>query len=201
MIRTKYLFNAIAMYALCIFGIQEARAQMVYATNDNVVILDCGPDSGFPQGAVSSSKGQKTIQNPSNSGSNSSNNTDGTINQAVYIKLQIANANEKGTDGKDITANWATAYTTCTAKNTNGESGWRLPTQRESQLIWIFKTALESYSFFTSFTGDYWTGTESTTSDYSWYICIKDNDNNDGYSPDNTLKSTQKYIRCVKELD
>ena len=88
--KIKYLFIKITACALCILGTQEAEAQKLYKEGE-IIILDCGPDSGFPQTMVETQMGQKTIDNPSNSGGPATNNTEtGNINQTVYIKLEIA---------------------------------------------------------------------------------------------------------------
>lgn len=186
---TKYLFSAIAVYTLCILGTQEAGAQKVYKDN-NAIILDCGPDSGFPQGAVKLESGKKTI-NPSQS--NNDNNENGSINKTVYWKLQIANQDETNT------MTWQNAYNACTGKNnTNGETGWRLPTQRELMLIWIFRAALESFTdTFTTFAkGDYW----SATGGASGYCYTQFDNGEDGYSPNTGNATNLKNVRCVREI-
>lgn len=191
--KTKHLFTAIAVYTLCILGTQEATAQKVYKYSEGVIILDCSSDSGFPKNAATTESGKKTID-PSQS--NTDNSETGPINQTVYVKLQVANQDETST------MTWQNAYTACTSKNaTNGESGWRLPTQRELMLIWIFRSAFESFTpTFTTFkTGQYWSATRNNNG--CCYTHFGNNDGNaDGYSPNNGGANSTFNVRCVREI-
>lgn len=195
--KIKYLFIKITACALCILGTQEAEAQKLYKEGE-IIILDCGPDSGFPQTMVETQMGQKTIDNPSNSGGPATNNTEtGNINQTVYIKLEIAGSDEKKAGG-GTKFTWADAYTACTSKNTGGQTGWRLPTMREQQLIWIFKTAIKALSAgLNEGDGHYWSATESSNSNSA--CCT-----NMGYSYSGYRGKTNNggdcIVRCVREI-
>lgn len=194
--KINYLFIKITACALCILGTQKAEAQKVYKdATSGIIILDCGPDSGFPQTMVEKQMGQKVIT-PSDTQLSSENNTfSGSINRTVYIKLEIAGSDEtNGTGGTDFT--WAGAYQACLNKNTaSQQQGWRPPTIREQQLIWIFKTAIKALGAEIP-KSHHWSATESnattglcTNMDYA-FSGDRLKTNNGGDCP----------VRCVREI-
>jgi hypothetical protein len=182
--KSNYLFISIIIYTLCICGTQKAVAQKVYKEN-NKIILDCGPDSGFPQGAVEMTTGRKLIE-PKADEMAENNGDNGTINATVFYKLEIATA--------DISSNttWVNAYTACKGKGTdeNGEF-WRLPTQKELILMYIFSTAINNLG--NSMSGEYWSSTE-TTPNGSRYV-----DFGKGVVYGKT-KTYDGKARCVREI-
>lgn len=181
--------------ALCILGTQEAEAQKVYKdATSNIIILDCGPDSGFPETMVEKKMGKKAISNPSDEQLSSDDNTlNGSINRTVYIKLEIAGSDETNENENKFT--WAGAYQACLNKNINSQQGWRPPTIREQQLIWIFKTAIKALG--AEIPGSHhWSATESnattglcTNMDYA-YSGERLKTNRGGDCP----------VRCVREI-
>ena len=156
-------------------------AQKVYKQAD-AVVLDFGPGSGFPQGAVETVKGKKIAAGtPSNiAGPMVDNDVTGAINATVYQKLEIAAETESSL------MSWYAAYVACQ----NRGAGWRLPTQRELIAIWTFRSAIESLlgssGAFPERDGTpYWSATESS-SDNSCAL----------YLPENRMHVDNKRYGC-----
>lgn len=195
---SKYLFIRITMCALCILGTQEVAAQKMYTTkvddNNSIIILDCGPDSGFPQQAVETTAERKTISDPKNDAISSNDNlTTGKINETVYIMLEIAKTNESNEQKKE-TLNWATAYKACINKNTGGTTGWRLPTLRELKLMWIFRDVIKQLGGDLG-TYSYWSATEGSEG----YAIVENMEH--AYSGNNDKTNEIGYrVRCVREI-
>lgn len=187
------------MAAVCVLyclSAQKTSAQKVYK-EDNMYILDCGPDSGFPQNATGTATKYITEGTPSNDGTMTDNTHTGTINSTVYWKLEVDATDLTITvnDATSSTMDWATAYTQCAA--TKG-SGWRLPTQREFTLIAIFRDAFSTLGATAFSKAQYWTGTESDAT-YSWML-----DLSLGIYTHNFYqisgKAQSKNVRCVREI-
>lgn len=168
------------------------QAQEVYKDGTRA-ILDLTVD--MPAGAITAVKKTWT-GTPSNTAGPLTNNTEtGTINATVYRKLEIApqDLNASGAlSASGGTMTWVNAFTYCRNLNYNG-TGWRLPTQRELQLIYIFKPALESITGTAFSATNYWSATESNAS-AAWCVtfvtCL-------------TLtgsKTASLHARCVREL-
>ena len=93
----------------------------------------------------------------------------------------------------------ATADTGCSQHQgpKGGETGlWRLPTQRELMLIWIMHEGLKKSdpTGFTSFTStNYWSATENNTN-IAWGVNFING------STINTSKTSDSYVRCVRDL-
>ena len=104
--KMKYLITAATAIVLCVVGAQEVQAQKVYKEG-SVIVMDFGPGTGFPQGAVETTKGQKVIT-PSQTVLGTNNDENGTINKTVYKKLEIAVADEA------TGLVWNLAYAKCT---------------------------------------------------------------------------------------
>lgn len=171
--KNKYLFIIAITYALCVFGTPKAQAQKMYMES-NKLILDCTPGSGFPQGAVETTMGQKVTAG--NTGINE------TKNKTVYQKLEIAQSSITSTT-------WSNAKTACSNKGT----GWRLPTQREMQLIAMFSPAIKGL-LGTDLTPNNWTLMESSSSN-AYYI------DGSGYSgTTNKTANSNLNARCVREI-
>ncbi|MCD8093458.1 MAG: DUF1566 domain-containing protein [Bacteroides sp.] len=172
--KNKYLFIIAITYALCVFGAQKAKAQKMYMEN-NMLILDCTESSGFPQKAVETTMGQKVT-----TGYTGINETK---NKTVYQKLEIAQTTIMG-----IT--WSNAKTTCSKKG----AGWRLPTQREMQLIAKFSLAITALL-----------GEEGRVTSNNWTLMESGNDNaffvdGSGYSGITGKNSASINARCVREI-
>jgi hypothetical protein len=168
------------------------QAQELYIENGKV-ILDLTAGTGMPAGAVTADS--KTAlyagATPVNNDTIINNTHIAAINAKVFQKLEIAPANNSGG-----TANWVTAFNVCKNLTYNGNDDWRLPTQREFQLIWIFNNALNAvlpsigYVFSAAY---YWCATEVNTSE-AWYINFNNGD------VLNASKSGLYYTRCVREV-
>jgi hypothetical protein len=167
------------------------QAQEVYI-KDGKVILDLTEAAGMPAGAVTDVSKTNLYANaaPSNTGAPiTDNDTNGKINAKVFQKLEIAPS-----DLEPMT--WADAFNACKNK---GE-GWRLPTQRELQLMWILKEALkEAFSHpdvngSNFLSGSYGSGTE----DSNFYACCVSF--KDGMSVNYDKSSDSRNLRCVREV-
>lgn len=188
--KSNYLFISIIICTLYICGTQKAVAQKVYKEN-NKIILDCGLDSGFPQEAVETATGQKFIE-PKADAMAENNDETGTINETVFYKLEIAASDLNN-------ANWVNAYNACKSKGTtaNGEI-WRLPTQKELMLMYVFRSAIAALggTMNTSpYEKDsyYWSCTELTNTE-ARYV-----DFSGGYVY-RRAKSENIHVRCVREI-
>lgn len=75
-------------------------------------------------------------------------------------------------------------------------SGWRMPTQREMMLMWLFRTGINATYTSGSLTqSDYWTATEANELD-AWFMSVSDT--NPQMKTGLKSSSTQKY-RCVRD--
>ncbi|MDD3038672.1 DUF1566 domain-containing protein [Bacteroides sp.] len=166
-------------------------AQKAYK-KDNKLILDCSASSGFPQRAVEKNKKQKCVLGaPSLTAFRnvSASNPYNSENDKVYIKLEVANYN-LGTHGLNIGVtkmNWVDAYNGCKNLTYDG-GGWRLPTQRELMMIWIFNSMFLLNSEY------FWSATETGVQTQSWYVTFINGMTNWD------AKTSLHYVRCVREL-
>ncbi|NDV81827.1 DUF1566 domain-containing protein [Bacteroides sp. 51] len=162
------------------------------------VILDLTPGTGMPRRAVTNTPktwtGTVGLSNLL-----LDNQADGSINATLYQKLEIAphDLTGNGTIGSaGTTLNWADAFNFCKNVSHNG-TGWRLPTQRELQLISVFRPALDVLLVAvggTAFDGShYWSATEATTSLSYIHHFLQGITNNDD-------KVKLHRIRCVREV-
>jgi hypothetical protein len=181
--KNKHLFIIATVCALCTFGAQDARAQKMYMDGE-MLILDCGSDSGFPQNIVEKQTGQKaTIQNDINL-------IHGSQNKTVYQKLEIETSNNSK-------VTWTAAYNACAGKNKDGVTVWRLPTQREMHLISIFGTSIKELT--KNELAICWALTEQPN-EGGWYV------RPDGFSAaaskavSVTEDNRDIYYRCVREI-
>ena len=183
--KTYKIYSMLIIF-ISILSTQDLYSQKVYKNAENKIILDLGPDSGFPQGAVTTTKGVKVITpNASSLGANNDHN--GSINATLYYKLEIAPSDYSA--GSD----WVTAYNGCKGATINGTTGWRLPTQRELMLIYLFKDYIgELGSAFGA--SNYWSATEGSAP-ASWYV---------GFSLGNACNyakaNTSLRARCTRDL-
>lgn len=175
-------------------------AQKVYKDAGNRVILDLTAAAGMPAKAVTNTA-KKWTDTPSNTtGPMTDNGEKGSINATVFQKLEIAPHCLTG-DGTIGSAGgvftWADAFNYCKNVNHNG-TGWRLPTQRELQLMYIFRPALESV--LTGIGGTvfsaayYWSATEFTAY-YARYVSFSTG------VTSATYKSDTYRVRCVREVN
>jgi hypothetical protein len=118
------------------------------------VILDL--TEGMPAGAitdVSKTTRFKDLMDHPDTGAPSAidklwhqeNRTVGDINKTVFQKLEVAPKDMNTSGGMDgtgtMTMNWSTAFNGC-INSSYDDGGWRLPTQRELMMMWIFNDAL-----------------------------------------------------------
>lgn len=131
------------------------------------------------------------------------------VNDKVPFRFIIAPA-----DGPSGTVNWAAAMGIDASANSNLDqdgtattsgcvgystsefpSGWRLPTQREMMLMWLFKAGIDLiYSGEQLSASPYWTSTEKTETE-AWYLDFTTAAPQSNFS---TKTSSYKY-RCVRD--
>lgn len=168
-------------------------AQKVYKDASNRVILEMTVASGMPANSVTatSKTAVYAAATADNSGGPIADNTEnGSINATVFQKLEIAPS--------DYGGNWATVFNGCLGATINGGTGWRLPTQRELMMMYVFKTAL--HDIFSTVGGTafadarYWCATEFNAT-RPWYVMF-----NIGYVGNDYSKGTGYSARCVREV-
>lgn len=177
------------------FGLSypNSYSQKVYKQG-NKVYLECTIESGMPSYSVTNdSKCVGGIaSNKKYRNGDISINSYATENDKVYEKLEIDLSDNL--NASSATMDWVTAYNGCKAKS---DAGWRLPSQRELILMFIFKPALDSIFAKiggSSFNGTYWSSSEKSATK-SWTL-------NFIGSTTFTNDKTSTYIRarCVKEV-
>jgi hypothetical protein len=112
----------------------------------------------------------------------------------VYRKLRIDSINN-GT-GKT----WDEAKTICAGLS---GTGWRLPTQRELQAIWILNLEIQSKgNGFANFANDYyWTATESSGySTNAYMVYMSSGPAGEAGNTPHAIKTHKASVRCVQEL-
>jgi hypothetical protein len=152
----------------------------------NGVNMDINFTIGMPAGALTgASKG------------NGLGNDASSVNATLYDNLRIREIDT----GIDQT--WNQAQQTCNALNA-GTSGWRLPTQKELQAIWILNPEIKSLGVagFTNFADDYyWTATESSAYPQDAYmVYMSSGPAGDAGNTPHIVKTHLARVRCVREL-
>ncbi|SBV98259.1 DUF1566 domain-containing protein [uncultured Dysgonomonas sp.] len=183
------------------------KAQKVYRDASDRLILDLTVAAGMPADAVTNTSKTSVyaLFNPSASSTLIPNNDhNGTINADVFQKLEVAphDMNDAGVIGTTgpFTMNWITAFNGCKNSSYNG-GGWRLPTQRELMLIWIFYPAFKSlFVYETMFTadGNYLSSTQGSSDSSSWFIWYINFYDGSAHQVGNTAQGYR--ARCVREL-
>jgi hypothetical protein len=175
-------------------------AQKVYKDGSKV-ILDLTVAAGMPAGVVTSTPKYEDFT-PSASAPGTNNGFDGSINATVYQKLEVAphDLTGNGTIGSSAGGTfftWVNAFNYCKNVTHDGE-GWRLPTQRELQLMWIFKPALDSILADVGGTAlktaYYWAATEYNS---AGSVTISFSSGYAGNAPNTSNCSA----RCVREVE
>ena len=188
-------------------------AQKVYKeSGSNKVILEMTFASGMPDGAQTNSSKTAVydLYTPTNNTSWLINATDnlqsGYLNATVYEKLEIAplemSSASSSTLGAGVAMDWQNAFLRCKGLTYNTRTGWRLPTQRELMMMWIFKGALDEIfkdmgnNSSTALPFDaynYWCSPESGTG-HAWYVYF-----DNGRATYNLKTTSGIRVRCVRE--
>ena len=179
-------------------------AQEAYMESGKI-ILDMTVAADMPADAVTGTPKYDATYMLSNTPVNSDetmadNLYNGLINARVYEKLEVA-PQDLGTSGLNagtMNMQWAAAFTACKGLDHNGY-GWRLPTQRELMMIWIFKDAINALnSSGTSFdTSIYWSSTEDVAdpSKGGWGVDFYRGGYTNTYAKNGSVR-----VRCVREV-
>lgn len=190
----QYVNKICKFFLLLVLFIPNLGAQTATTVNGYPVI---DLSALNPLGAVLSSseasarRTEMNAQTPTNDASLAvGGDENGVWNAKMSIKYQVMRADRStGTDR-------ASAWALC--KSYNGEGGgtgqWRLPTQRELEMIWILHPQLIGKGSFTALsTNYYWAATEYTATS-AWIVSF-----NNGYVGSNS-KTSSLYVRCVRDL-
>lgn len=183
---------------LLILSVSSISAQVV-TTSNGYPVIDLSALN--PLGAVLSSaeaENRRTtmnLQKPSNSeilgATLSASGENGTWNAKMSIKYQVMQNNL----GPII--DWTSAWKACSSYNSeDGRTGqWRLPTQRELQMIWILYPQLLGTKGFTGFFANrYWTSTEVSETK-AWFVGFGIGD-----SSSSSKSDLSGFVRCVRDL-
>jgi hypothetical protein len=147
---------------------------------------------GMPQGSWDSQSKGTGIGNEKESN-----------NKTLFHKLRVA-TKDTCSSGSD----WSNALAACAAYTESGTAGWRLPTQRELQAIWILQNEIKSIVSAFSLLSDnyYWSATESSTSwinniyTNAWMVYGgKNAPGGAGNTPHSLKASDTPVVRCVRE--
>jgi hypothetical protein len=122
-------------------------------------------------------------------------------NKTLYRKLRVSN-----TDNGTVKT-WDEAKVICAGLGT----GWRLPTQKELEAIWILKSEMVANAGTTGFTGFsndyYWTATENSGTippipplTNAFMVYMASSPAGDAGNTPHTIKTHTASVRCVKEL-
>ena len=179
-------------------------AQEVYMESGQI-ILDMTVAAGMPAGAITNISKTEVYNSYDAINYNSwlinsaDNSHSGYLGATVYEKLEIAPQDMAGDDfsptlsATGTAIRWVSAFNRCKGLTHGGNTDWRLPTQRELQMIWIFKDAFENLGLTFSSTTEYWSVTE--VQGMSVRIVSFDN----GGTGVN-IKQNYFNARCVREI-
>ena len=178
------------------------KAQQLYKVGSKI-ILDMTEAVGMPAGSVTNvpkyTAAYMSGKTPSNtSGPMTDNAGAGTINAYVYEKLEIApydlntSAQISATGPYGMT--WVDAFTGCRSATYDG-GGWRLPTQRELQMIFIFNIGIEDFSSVAFDSEMYWAANEEFGI-YAYYVYLAVGIGTGRI----VLKVNSFRTRCVREV-
>lgn len=204
----------IATFIICIlstfpaFG-QQLKKEMLQGTGPtnsgrNYAVFY---SSGMPESAIwplgmKLSKNGRTIRHTSSKAIGDNMN----VNDKVPFRFIIApedgtNATWAGAMGLNTAANSnlapdGDAATTGCAKYSTTEfpSGWRLPTQREMMLMWLFRGGINVIYPSAQLSGQYWSATENSMNQ-AWYLEFNPT------APESRAygKTTNYKYRCVRD--
>jgi hypothetical protein len=180
----------------------SVRCVRNYNAADNTMITKQGTSpNDYP--VINFSKGMPSGSYSTDSKEFQIGNDTSAISSTVYTKLRIAKKDMQSAAGGILRIDWEEARANCGASfSEGGESGWRLPTQREMQAIWIFQEEIKTKCSSFEYLSDdyYWTATESASYPYNaWTIYGIKNTSGGGNTP-HQLKTEKLRVRCVLEL-
>lgn len=186
--------KAILMMFVLGFVSMNGYAQKVYK-REGKVYLECTVASGMPAGSVTTTPKCKggTASNTTFRNGKTDKNIYAFENDSVFEKLEI-DASDMAEPASAFTMDWVTAYNGCKFKK--GE-GWRLPTQRELMLMYIFRAKLDEMTGnnfdSSSSSSGYWASSENSSGS-SCSVIFMDGD----------MKQYPKTflcrVRCVREV-
>lgn len=189
--RMKQLYGLVLIAGLLLpSGIM---AQKVYK-DGNKIILDLSVAAGMPKGAVtdeSKTDVYKTYTASNTAFLNGVDNT-GSKNEKVYQKLEIAPNDmdaSGGMAGAGAVMYWDAAFNGCKSSTHDGDN-WRLPTQRELMMMYIFKDAISGLETATNY---YWSATENSAP-IAWHVGFSNG------TTSTTNKARNLQVRCVREI-
>lgn len=190
----RYIDKISKLFLLLILFSFDLSAQIV-TTVDGYPVIDLSALS--PLGAVLSyveADSRRTKMNqltPTNSTSlPTAGGTNGEWNAKMSIKFQVMRKD------RSPSTDWANAWALCRSYDSEaGRAGeWRMPTQRELQMIWILHPQLIGKGGFTAFyVSNYWSASEASAS-YAWLVRFV---NGGVYD---RAKTDLPFVRCVRDL-
>lgn len=223
-LKTEYMINRlfIAVVVLCLLPVatafgQELRKEKLIGTNPNNPGRNYAVfySYGMSESAVWPLGMKLLVKNADGTNGSTIRHTYGggngeniPVNDKVPFRFIIA-----PTDGPGGEVNWAAAMGIDASANSNlGQdgtvttsgcasyktdefpSGWRLPTQREMMLMWLFKAGIDViYSSGQLSASPYWTATENTALE-AWYLDFT------AAPQSNSAEKTSSYkYRCVRD--
>ena len=160
----------------------DGYAQKVY-NDGSLIVFEA---AGMPAGSYTRLLKPRTTDGTNSAqGANTAANIGSAVNnERIAYKFEIATDN--------VTAgNWLDAVNQCAGLP---GGNWRLPTQRELQMIWIMHEKLKTFTGFNSFNAQYyWCATEASDAK-SWCVEFKN-------GTTTTVSALTSYdVRCVRDF-
>ena len=143
-----------------------------------------------------------------------------STNNTVAAQFEIATIPDQVNRDKKT---WADAEDYCESLNTNGETGWRMPTQRELMLMYVMNDQLKNKLMETKQevednygdmsgnitdpdeTADhifYWSATgESGDSANGWSVCLCTDEDSKNGKTEGYAKTVRNFVRCVRDIE
>lgn len=210
---SKSLITALILFLLpasAAFG-QQLNKEKLKGTNaanagsNYAVFYSAGmPESAIWPLGMRLSRNGATIRHTHEKGNGTNINVNGKVPFRFIIAQDdgLSEANWAAAGGFNTSANndlqpdGVAATTGCASYSTNEfPNGWRLPTQREMMLLWLFREGINAIYSGAPLTADkYWTATEQTTNK-AWYMDFSATTPQIIY---NSKTSTYKF-RCVRD--
>ena len=169
----------------------SGHAQKIASENGKVII----DSSAIPH--VTTKKARTTTATSKLKGSNTADDIASQVsNSLVYYKFEVG---QVSTDR----LSWSDAILACANKTDTG-GGWRLPTQRELQLMVVLSPELEQFGLFKA--SEFWSATEwrdQTGNVGTQAYRAKVDTRAKGYEHILGLydKYTLSFYRCIRDLD